>query len=419
MKKVLLTALGLTSGLLILDSTYSKAATIKNKEKVNLSIETIKSWDRWKNFNYEESLGKSKGLYTAKYKYKLNNGKTYYSLYRSGKWQGYTNIGAFKEINWNNTKDYLAYATVDFTTFGNKELNAKKTKIKKQSIPLIVKGYYLINGKKYVSLYSTTDVWLGYTEEKNVSKPQWVNTKNKTVIVKYDTKLYKSMIHICQDKNAQKLIKNKEVVIKGQYNLGGEGSTVLSLYDKEDKWIGYVWGDTFRYKYPINEDNKTESNTSESEVEQKPSTPEQSVEEGTHLHTLEHDNMYKARSVLTIAKEIYNNPNLQLENTYSFNQFEKNMFELDRMVQKADNYWGGQKADFTNEELTEVVDIVEKNMKKLVLTPTMMEETLNEYKGSNEELKKKAQEFIDKQDMRLPQHWREYYSTVKQLKENK
>lgn len=239
MKKILLATLGLTSGSLLFNSINSKAATIQTKEKVNLSIETVKSWDRWRNFNYTKSLGKSKGLYTAKYKYKLNNGKTYYSLYRNGEWQGYTNIGAFKEIKWNNVEDYLAYAAVDFTTFGNKELNTKKTKIKKQSIPLIVKGYYSINGKKYVSLYSTSNIWLGYIESDKVIEPQWINIPDKKIFIKNSLKKYRSMLNLIYDKN-DKPIKG-DVIVKGYYKLGSTG-TVASLYDFNGNWIGYVYG---------------------------------------------------------------------------------------------------------------------------------------------------------------------------------
>lgn len=243
MKKTLLTTLGLINTLLLFNPTDSKAATVKIKEKTNLSIETVKSWDRWRNFNYTKSLGKSKGLYTAKYKYKLNNDKTYYSLYRNGEWQGYTNIGAFKEINWNNVKDYLTYATVDFTTFGNKELNTKKTKIKKQSIPLVVKGYYSINNKKYISLYSTSDVWLGYIEENKVQKPQWINIPDKKIFIKNSLKKYRSMLDLIYDKN-DKPIKS-DVIIKGYYKLGSTG-TVASLYDFNSNWIGYVYGNQLK-----------------------------------------------------------------------------------------------------------------------------------------------------------------------------
>lgn len=404
MKKILLTTLGLISSLLLFNPTDSKAATVKTKEKTNLSIETVKSWDRWRNFNYTKSLGKSKGLYTAKYKYKLNNGKTYYSLYRNGEWQGYTNIGAFKEIKWNNVKDYLAYATVDFTTFGNKELNTKKTKIKKQSIPLVVKGYYSINNKKYISLYSTSDVWLGYIEENKVQKPQWINISDKKILIKNHLKKYRSMLDLIYDKNETPIKGN--VIVKGYYKLGSTG-TVASLYDFNNNWLGYVYGNQLKQNSSIIIEEKPNDNPP--------------IEEGDSngLYLLNQNDMYRARSVLTIGKEIYYNKELNLENTLSFNQFETYLFKLEDMVQRADDYYGGQKADFTNKELIETTNIVKNNMEKLVLNPIIMKEALSEYKGLNEELKKKAQNFIDKQNMRLPQYWREYYSTVKQLKENK
>lgn len=37
-------------------------SNVEYQEKINESVETIKSWDRWKNFDFKESLGKSKGF---------------------------------------------------------------------------------------------------------------------------------------------------------------------------------------------------------------------------------------------------------------------------------------------------------------------------------------------------------------------
>lgn len=216
---------------------------IEYQEKINESVETIKSWDRWKNFDFKKSLGKSKGLYSAKYKYTLKNGRTYYSLYRNNEWQGYTNTGAFKSIIWNNIKDYVVYANSDFMTYSNKELNSKKTSIKKMSIPMIVKGYYIINNKKYLSLYSTSDVWLGYIEENKVDKLKWINIEDKKINIKYSIRCYKSSIDLMKSQNDFEV--SGKVIVKGYYKLGTTG-TMASLYDSNNNWIGYCYGSNLK-----------------------------------------------------------------------------------------------------------------------------------------------------------------------------
>lgn len=188
-------------------------------------------------------LGNQKGLYSAKYKYTLKNGRIYYSLYRNNEWQGYTNTGAFKSIVWNNIKDYIVYANSDFMTYSNKELNNKKTSIKKMSIPMIVKGYYIINNKKYLSLYSTSDVWLGYIEENKVDKLKWINIEDKKIDIKYSIRCYKSSIDLMKSQNDFEV--SGKAVVKGYYKLGTTG-TMASLYDENNNWIGYCYGSNLK-----------------------------------------------------------------------------------------------------------------------------------------------------------------------------
>lgn len=97
------------------------------------------------------------------------------------------------------------------------------------------------NGQKYLSLYDSKDKWIGYLN-KNDSK----DVKNKLTGDKYNKKvsISKNNIFVWNDLDfmRKRSVKNLKIgnVYHAKYMYNHpNGQKYLSLYDSNNKWIGY------------------------------------------------------------------------------------------------------------------------------------------------------------------------------------
>lgn len=107
------------------------------------------------------------------------------------------------------------------------------------------KRYYMINGKKYYSLYDNNDKWMGYINEiylsdsaKHDKGGEYIKY-NKYISITKDNYTIWNNFNFSKKRNNTKNLYQKTYLAKGYYN-HFNGSRYLSLYDENNNWIGYL-----------------------------------------------------------------------------------------------------------------------------------------------------------------------------------
>ncbi|MGX6962305.1 DUF5776 domain-containing protein [Vagococcus xieshaowenii] len=103
-----------------------------------------------------------------------------------------------------------------------------------------VKGRYNIdNGQIIYSLYKKNGTWAGYMNSKNMSQVKYVSWNKNVKITKKNYATYTDFFFSSKKIKNTSSILNKTYKAKGYYILGN-GKKYLTLYDKNNKWIGYL-----------------------------------------------------------------------------------------------------------------------------------------------------------------------------------
>ncbi|MCC9272938.1 MAG: N-acetylmuramoyl-L-alanine amidase, partial [Enterococcus aquimarinus] len=218
--------------------SYGKYVTIKG----NYTI--------WRGFDWKKSVDatpyKNKTLQARGIYYHFN-GTSYLSLYdNNGKWVGYSDAagatvasgsqgiyqsyGKYVTIKGNYTiwRGFDWKKSVDATPYKNKTLQAKGI-------------YYHFNGSSYLSLYDNNGKWVGYTNANGVKigsgKQGSYQTYNKYVTIKSNA--YAIWKNFGWSSKASGKFAGTTYLAKGIY-YHFNGSKYLSLYDNNNKWIGYI-----------------------------------------------------------------------------------------------------------------------------------------------------------------------------------
>lgn len=114
------------------------------------------------------------------------------------------------------------------------------SKYKNQTVH--ARGYYNhFNGSRYLSLYDNKGKWIGYINEKGTTVAQGqqgvYQKYSEYVTVKENQKIWANFAWSKSISGSK--YKNRTLQAKGVYN-HFNGSRYLSLYDNNNKWIGYV-----------------------------------------------------------------------------------------------------------------------------------------------------------------------------------
>ncbi|MFY1068680.1 GH25 family lysozyme [Enterococcus sp. AD013-P3] len=240
-----------------MSSDYSKTITLPYGEQgpyISLGkyfTITAKNNAIWSSFKWAQKDRTDNHLnktYYAKGMYKHVNGGTYLSLYdNKDKWIGYVNaaFGTLTDGPGGKWASYKKYVTLNqtkdlYSDFTSKIKNKASSYKNKQ---LLVTGKYEhFNGKTYYSVYTAdSKTWLGYVEKSGVTlagdqgpylalgKYFTITGKNHTIWSNFNwTKRSDAKSHL-----------GKTYLAKGQYK-HLNGSTYLTLYDNQDKWVGYI-----------------------------------------------------------------------------------------------------------------------------------------------------------------------------------
>ena len=216
-------------------------------EKVNKVYVVNKDYTCWSNFYWTQKRGITKDYMNqavnVKYQYTIGNGSRYYSVYdKDDRWLGYVNNNAFGTLKSVDMKDMNVTVTKEkpYTLWKDFLYKEKKGATKHGQVYKATR-YYDVNGARYYSLYKTNkdgkDEWQGYVN-KNAVRELKAEKVNKTKKVVKDYTLW-SNFYWTKKRGTTKDYMNKKVMVKYQYTIGN-GSRYYSIYDQNNRWLGYA-----------------------------------------------------------------------------------------------------------------------------------------------------------------------------------
>ncbi len=238
----------------VLKSAVSEASGAQGIfKKVNVFL-TLKRQDvnLYQNFDWQLKSKKAtifSETLQARGVYQHFNGKIYYSLYDGqGNWQGYVDsidvtVAEGKQGTWKKADKYVRISKNNYTIWQNFNWIKKNNTSNLMDKTLQVRGYYNhFNGSVYYSLFDGQGKWQGYvnknavTETKN-KQGDWIKTSKYVTISNKNYKTYSNFNW--QVRQSTSSLMNQTFKATGRYE-HFNGSTYYSLYDKNDKWYGYV-----------------------------------------------------------------------------------------------------------------------------------------------------------------------------------
>lgn len=234
----------------VVRSAVASAPTVKPK-KASFYVQVInRYYSIWSSFSWTKKDLSSRYMnqtLQVRIAYSHTNGSTYYSLYNNkGKWIGYLNSTATKKVEpqgaWHGTTKYVSITQPKWTVWNNFHGSARYLASTLSNRVVKVTGYYKhFNGATYYSMYDKNNKWLGYINSGGVkevpiqgswramnkyvtiSQPSWTVWNNFKGSAKYRASA----------------LNNQVVKVTGYYK-HFNGATYYSMFDKNNKWLGYI-----------------------------------------------------------------------------------------------------------------------------------------------------------------------------------
>ena len=144
----------------------------------------------------------------------------------------------------NKKENYIHFKKDSYTLWKDLNFKAKKGKSKDyMNQTLKMKGYYVVNGSKYASIYNYQDQWLGYINMDNVvvdnhAGGAYVKYERYVTVTKDNYTLWKDFDFDVK-KGTTKSMKGHTYMVKGYYR-HFNGSVYYSLYNGKNQWLGYI-----------------------------------------------------------------------------------------------------------------------------------------------------------------------------------
>lgn len=224
-------------------SAESKYATITN------SNSTL-----WHNFLTLKKRGTTAGLEgkTCRVKGRFHHfdGFIYYSLYdNKNNWLGYiketgVKITAGANGAYSSFNRYISLTKKNTVIWGSFNLKSQKNNTNALYYKTyLAKGKYVhFNGTTYLTLYDSSNKWIGYIDEKAVTVANnkggvWQSEKKTMRIKNKKDTLWQNLNFTKKLGTAEQYV-NKNIQVKGKF-LHFNGSTYYSLY-LNNKWLGYI-----------------------------------------------------------------------------------------------------------------------------------------------------------------------------------
>ncbi|ALS35704.1 cell wall-associated NlpC family hydrolase [Enterococcus rotai] len=228
---------------------------MKNNEFVTV---TNKSSTIWGNINdFSAKKGSTASLYQKTYhaqgRYNHFSGDVYYSLYdNKNTWLGYVNLKDLQKADgkrgiWMKNNEFVTVTNKSSTIWGNiNDFSAKKG----STASLYQKTYHAqgrynhFSGDVYYSLYDNKNTWLGYVNLKDLQKADgkrgiWMKNNEQVTIAKKGYTIWGDINNFSSKKGSTNTVYKKTFHAQGRYN-HFSGEVYYSLYDNNNKWIGYI-----------------------------------------------------------------------------------------------------------------------------------------------------------------------------------
>lgn len=221
--------------------SFNKYVTVKNNNG-----STWNSFD-WNHRHKISSLANQ--TFKAKGVYYHANGNDYYSLYDNNNvWKGYINKDFVKvadgaQGSYQNFGKYVTVTKSNYDMWRNFSWNSLGTSKNIYNKTLLAKGQYRhYNGSTYYSLFDNKGTWYGYINKNGVTVADgaqgiYQSYGKEVTIVKGNYPMW-SNFSWKQKGNTSSYMK-KKFNARGKYQ-HFNGSTYVSLYDKQNKWYGYL-----------------------------------------------------------------------------------------------------------------------------------------------------------------------------------
>lgn len=221
--------------------SFNKYVTVKNG-----------NGSTWNSFNWSErnkisSLANQ--TFKAKGVYYHANGNDYYSLYDNKNiWQGYINKDFVKvadgaQGSYQNFGKYVTVTNNNYDTWRNFSWNSLGNTKNIYNKTFLAKGQYRhFNGSTYYSLFDNKGTWYGYVNKNGVTVADgaqgiYQSYGKEVMIVKRNYPMWSNFSW--EQRGNTSSYMNQKFNARGKYQ-HFNGSTYVSLYDKKNKWYGYL-----------------------------------------------------------------------------------------------------------------------------------------------------------------------------------
>ncbi len=157
-------------------------------EEVNKNVTVTKNWSIWNNLQWEKEIEKPQigSVFSARLKLtNVSNNAVYYKLYKSGKFYGYINAEAVKDLTTTKINKYVTFSVNNEDFWSSLDVNYSKGKTERGRVFYISISYNTADNQPIYSVYTdeTCTEWRGYYKGNNFEDTQITMLENKSVKV--------------------------------------------------------------------------------------------------------------------------------------------------------------------------------------------------------------------------------------------
>lgn len=157
-------------------------------EEINKNVTVTKNWSIWNNLQWEKEIEKPQigSVFSARLKLtNVSNNAVYYKLYKSGKFYGYINAEAVKDLTTTKLNKYVTFSVNNEDFWSSLDVNYSKGKTERGRVFYISISYNTADNQPIYSVYTdeTCTEWRGYYKGNNFEDTQITMLENKSVKV--------------------------------------------------------------------------------------------------------------------------------------------------------------------------------------------------------------------------------------------
>lgn len=157
-------------------------------EEINKNVTVTKNWSIWNNLQWEKEIEKPQigSVFSARLKLtNVSNNAVYYKLYKSGKFYGYINAEAVKDLTTTKINKYVTFSVNNEDFWSSLDVNYSKGKTERGRAFYISISYNTADNQPIYSVYTdeTCTEWRGYYKGNNFEDTQITMLENKSVKV--------------------------------------------------------------------------------------------------------------------------------------------------------------------------------------------------------------------------------------------